>query len=395
MGSRRRQRGRHVPIPRSTVSQPGSTVADNPPELAPADVEALRRSCTRFLHWHGYRSAADYLAEIPTDTETDVYGQGGVVAELEREVASILGKPAAAFLLSGVMAQQIALRIHADRCGRRTVLFHPLCHVDQKELRAYERLHALQGRPVGEPHRLLTLADLQADRWTQERAAEPPAALLLELPQRDIGGQLPAWEDLVAQVEWARGRGAAVHMDGARLWGCESFYGRSLAEISELFDTVYVSFYKQLGGLAGAALAGAEDVVGEVKEWRRRHGGLLYGLWPNAASGLAGLRTRFPRMAAYQEQALAVADAIHDLPGVDVVPNPPHTPVMHLLFHRDGAALRAAALKLAREDRIWTFYHPAATDVPGVCRLELEVGDATLQWTPAEFRRVVERLLTD
>jgi hypothetical protein len=40
-------------------------------------------------------------------------------------------------------------------------------------------------------------------------------------------------------------------MDGARLWGCEPFYERSLQEISELFDTVYVSFYKQLGGLPG------------------------------------------------------------------------------------------------------------------------------------------------
>ncbi len=129
------------------------------------------------------------------------------------------------------------------------------------------------------------------------------AVLLLELPQRDIGGQLPAWEELVAQVEWARERGAAVHLDGARLWGCESFYGRSLAEISEPFDTVYTSFYKQLGGLAGAVLAGSEDVIAESKEWRRRrHGGMLYGLWPNAASGLVGLRTRLPRMAAYRSR---------------------------------------------------------------------------------------------
>lgn len=296
---------------------------------------------------------------------------------------------------SGVMAQQIALRIHADRRGRRTVCFHPLCHVDQKELRAYERLHALQGHPVGEPQRLLTLADLKAHRWTGEPAGETPAVLLLELPQRDIGGQLPVWEDLVGQVEWARSKGAAVHMDGARLWGCQSFYGRSLAEISGLFDTVYVSFYKQLGALAGAALAGTDDVVAEAKEWRRRHGGMLYGLWPNAASGLAGLRKRLPQMAAYQQQALAIADALQDLSGVIVVPAPPHTPMMHLLLHRDADALRAGALKLAREEGVWTFYQLSGTDVPEVHRVELEVGDATLEWTPAEVRRAVERLLTD
>jgi len=222
------------------------------------------------------------------------------------------------------------------------------------------------------------------------------AVLLLELPQRDIGGQLPAWEELVAQVEWARERGAAVHLDGARLWGCESFYGRSLAEISEPFDTVYTSFYKQLDGLAGAVLAGSEDVIAESKEWRRRrHGGMLYGLWPNAASGLVGLRTRLPRMAAYQEQAATLADAVRGLAGVEVIPDPPHTPMMHLLFHREAGAVRAAALRIAGEDRVWTFAQLAGTDVPGVCRAELEVGDATLGWTPAAFRDLMQRLLTD
>jgi threonine aldolase len=335
------------------------------------------------------------LAEIPADAETDFYGTGGVVRELEDEVAQILGKPGVAFFPSGVMAQQIALRIHADRRGRRTVLFHPLCHMEQKELRAYEVLHALVGRPVGEPHRLLTVGDLRNERWTGEPIGEPPAALLLELPQRDIGGQLPAWDALVEQVDWARDQGAAVHLDGARLWGCEAFYGRALAEICELFDTVYVSFYKQLGALAGAALAGPEDVIAEAKEWRRRHGGMLYGLWPNAASGLTGLRTRLPKMAAYREQALALAEAIRDLVGVEVLPDPPHTPMMHLLFQREPDALRAAALEFARAERIRTFSSAAATGVPGVCRVELEVGDATLEWTPDDFRRVLQRLLAD
>lgn len=374
-----------------------STAPDMVARVDPSseEVEELRRSCTRFLHWHGDRSAADFLAEIPADAAMDVYGQGGVVDELEAETASILDKPAASFMASGVMAQQIALRILADRRGRRTILFHPMCHIEQKELRAYERLHDLVGRPVGEPERLLSIDDLRNELWTGEVMAEPPGVLVLELPQRDIGGQLPPWDELIEQVGWARDRGAAVHMDGARLWGCEHFYGRSLADIAALFDTVYVSFYKQLGGLAGAALTGPEDVIAEAKEWRRRHGGMLYGLWPNAASGLAGLRTRLPRMTAYQEQALTFADAIRDLPGVEVIPDPPQTPMMHLLFHRDADLLRAAALTLAREDGIWTFGRFAPTDVPHVARAELEVGDATLAWEADGFRRVVQQLLTD
>jgi len=363
-------------------------MSDEDQELTREEEQALRRTCSRFLTWHGLRSASDFLSEIPPDVATDVYGEGGVVEELEDEIASLLGKPAAAFLPSGVMSQQIALRVHADRRGRHTVLFHPFSHLDHHEERGYERLHGLHGRPVGEFQRLIEMDDLKG-------VAEPPAALLLELPQRDLGGQLPGWDDLVAQADWARGRGAAVHMDGARLWGCESFYGRTFREICEPFDTVYVSFYKQLGGLPGSGLAGPGDVVAEVREWRRRHGGTVHGMWPNAGSALNVLRMRLPRIAAYQEHALAIADALRDLPDVDVVPDPPHTPMMHLVLYREAGPLRSAALRMAREDGIWTWARYALTGAPQAQRAELDVGDATLQLAPSEVGTIVERLLRD
>jgi threonine aldolase len=358
------------------------------PEPGAVDEDVLRNSCTRFLSWHGMRRPADLLAELPEDIDADRYGDGGVVTQLEAEVSSLLGKTAAVFLPSGTMAQQVTLRVHADARGRRVVLFHPACHIDRHEGGGYQRLHQLIGRRVGDELRLVTLEDLRA-------VAEPPAALLLELPQRDLGGQLPAWEELVEEVEWAHERGAAAHMDGARLWGCEPFYGRSLAQIANLFDTVYVSLYKQLGGITGCCLAGPEDLVAEVTEWRKRHGGALYALWPYAASGLAGLRKRLSRMPAYQEHALAIASAVKELPGVEVVPDPPHTPMMHLLLPTGANELRAAALRMAEHERIWTWLRSVPTGSSHIQRVELEVGDATLEFTPEEFRDVLQRLLPD
>ena len=164
------------------------------------------------------------------------------------------------------MAQQSVLRVHADRRQRRTVVFHPMCHLDRHEGQAYQRLHGLSGRPAADLNRLVTIEDLTA-------IGELPAALLIELPQRDLGGQQPAWEDLQAQVGWAHDRGAAAHLDGARLWESAAGYGRPPAEIAALFDTVYVSFYKGIGALAGCCVAGPADILAEVREWRRRMGG--------------------------------------------------------------------------------------------------------------------------
>ena len=349
-------------------------------------LEALRATCSRSLGGHGPVRPADLLATIPADTAVDRYGEGGVVAELETEVAGLLGMPAALYLPSGTMAQQAVLRVHADRRGRRTVLFHPTCHLDVREDRALERLHGLVGRPVGDPHALLTVEDLAA-------VAEPVAALVLELPQRDLGGQLPSWQDLQTQVAWARDRGAAAHLDGARLWEAAAGYGRPPAEVAGLFDNAYVSFYKGIGALAGCCLAGPVDVVAEVAEWRQRMGGMLFGLWPGAASALTLLRRRWPLMPAYLEHARAIASALQDVPGVQVLPDPPQTSMLHLLLTTTADAFTAAATELAERDGLWTWPGSTATGVPGVRFVELSIGDATLALSPEQVREIVVRLV--
>jgi threonine aldolase len=372
------------PGPATTGPAAGSRGAATPDSAA--ELAALRAGCTRFLGWHGAGRAADLLATIPPDTVTDHYGQGGAVTELESEIMLVLGKPAAVFLPSGTMAQQAVLRVHADRRDRRVVVFHPACHIDTHEGRGYERLHQLTGRPAGEQDRLLTLADL-------EQVAEPVGSLVIELPQRDLGGQQPDWAALEAQVSWARERGAAVHLDGARLWESAAGYGRPPAGIASLFDTVYVSFYKGLGALPGCCVAGPEDVVAEVREWRQRMGGTLFGLWPNAASALSCLARRLPMMPRYLRHAQAIADALRDLPGVTILPDPPQTPMLHLLLRTTADDFTAAARRLATEQGLWTWPAAMSTPDPGTQRVELAVGDATLALRPAEVREIVAALL--
>jgi threonine aldolase len=355
-------------------------------ELSPDAQAALRARCSVFLAGHGQVTAAGMLAGIPASTVIDRYGDGGVVAELEAEIAGLLGKPAAVFLPSGTMAQQAVLRVHADRRQRKTVIFHPMCHLDRHEGGAYQRLHGLTGRPAGDLDRLMTINDLTA-------IGEPAAALLIELPQRDLGGQQPAWEDLLAQVDWARGQGAAAHLDGAPLWESAAGYGKPPAEIAALFDTVYVSFYKGIGALPGCCVAGPAGILAEVREWRQRMGGTLFGLWPNAASALTCLRRRLPLMPAYLSHARAIAAALGDVTGVRAVPDPPQVPMMHLLLDTTPDRFAAAARHMAAEQGIWVWPKAMTTIDPGVQRVELSIGDATCTLKPDRVRDIIAALI--
>jgi threonine aldolase len=352
---------------------------------------AAREGADRFLNaWRGGPTMRERLEEVADatgeDERADMYGSGERIERLEARVAELLGKEAAAFMPSGTMAQQIALRIWSERRGSRTIAFHPTCHLELHEEKGYQLLHGLHGRVVGDPNRLLTLEDLDAIR-------EPVAALLLELPQREIGGLLPGWDDLAAQTTWARERSIALHLDGARLWEVEPFYERPYAEIACLFDSVYVSFYKDLRGLAGAALAGDAELVAEARVWQRRHGGSLVTLHPFVVSAELGLDERLERIPAYAAHARAIAAALADVDGVEVVPDPPHGPLFHLLLRGDRERLSEAALSVAEERKVLLFGDPSPTTSPGWQRHEVLVGDATLELDPAEIRDLYAEII--
>lgn len=354
------------------------------------EARAIFTSCHRFLAYDYPKTPQRTLSElaetIDPHLEADRYGQGALIEQFEQEVGSLLGKQAAVFMPSGTMCQQIALRIWAQRRQTANVAFHPCCHLETHEEHAYQRLHGLHGILLGSAERLLTLDDLT-------KIAEPLGALLIELPQRDLGGELPTWETLNEIIAWARAGGIPTHLDGARLWECQPFYQREYAEIAGLFDTVYVSFYKVLGAIAGSILAGPADVIGEARIWQRRHGGNLIHLYPFVLSARKGLHERLGYMERYHTKAREIAALLSPVPEITITPDPPHTNMMHLFLRGTLARLEAAALEIARERGLWLFSRLAPTVLPGLTLLEWTVGEATLDVSGQEIFEVFAQLL--
>lgn len=372
-----------------SICQPPAVQSKGVRIVDSTDRERILRGCTHFLIGHYPARPHQVLKDLAEMTDpslqTDHYGQGEIITGFEQEIARLLGKEAAVFMPSGTMCQQIVLRLWTDRRGIPRVAFHPTCHLELHEYQAYQWLHHLHRVLVGSPDRPMTLADLQA-------TAEPLGALLLELPQREIGGQLPSWDELTAMIGWARERGIPTHLDGARLWQCQPFYQREYAEIAALFDTVYVSFYKDLGGLAGSVLAGPADIIAEARIWQRRQGGNLIRLYPYILSARKGLNERLGRIPAYCAKAQEIASALKSFPQIEIIPDPPHTNMMHIYLRGEREKLLSAALEIAQETGVWLFSGLAPTVLPSYQRLEFTVGDASLDVSKEELAELFQAL---
>jgi threonine aldolase len=218
---------------------------------------------------------------------------------------------------------------------------------------------------------------------------------MLELPLRDAGFMLPSWEELSEVVEAARERDAVVHFDGARLWECTPHFGRPLEEIAGLADSVYVSFYKSLGGLGGAALAGPRTLVDEAKAWRHRYGGQVFQQFPTALSALICLDKELPRLPEYVAHARVVAAALREgfaaagVPWSRVHPEEPHTHEFRVWLPYDHEELNEAAVQQAEDTKTALFRRWFPDRTPGLSVTEVSVAEAGLEWTAEDVRTAV------
>ena len=358
-------------------------------------VDELYAHCENVLPGHGpkrmMKDVFEELAEGLDGSEAlDRYGEGDYLSAFEKEVAEMFGKPSAVFLPSGTMAQQIALRIWCERSNNLTIAMHPTAHPEFAEQFSYQFLHGLKRLQFDTPeilgNRMLTLKDFQS-------LGKKPGAVLLELPYRPLGGQLPEWDELIAIHDWALENNIPFHLDGARIWQCKHFYNKEYRQIGGLFDSVYVSFYKDLGGLCGAMLLGAEDFIQEAKLWQVRYGGRLFTQGPYVASGRLGMQRVLPQIDSWVERTRQVAAILSEFDQLTVNPNPPHVNIFQLYVQGDPERMTERHMKIAEETGTFLIHKLNPTAVPGLGMTEIHCWENALQFDLNSLRPFLEKWL--
>lgn len=278
---------------------------------------------------------------------------------LEAKIAELLGKGAALFCPSGVMANAVGVSLFAQR-GTEVFLDYD-AHIVHSEGAGVAALCGAQVRPVYPKGLVMDAEDLRNAFREDSRYVPQPSLVCVENTHNGAGGKITDLRELRAIQRVASEHGLPVHMDGARLWNASVATGISPAEFAECADTVMVDLSKGLGAPVGAAVAGTHEQMERAWLARKMYGGAMRQAGIIAAGALYGLEHHMDRLEQDHENAKVLAKRLDGVGGARVVP--PDTNIV--------------MLDLA-----------ASQSVPDVARRAKEQGVRVSEWSPTRIRLV-------
>ena len=248
----------------------------------------------------------------------DVWGEDPTVMELQEYGARLFGKEAALYVPSGVMGNQLALRVLCNDGDE--VLIDSQAHIYYYEAGAPSVISRVQLRPVQSDRGLLDPAALDAAVRPGDVHFPHTRLLCIENTHNRYGGLLMPPAKLAEVADWANARDIRLHCDGARLWNAAVGAGISLAEYAAPFDTLSVCLSKALGAPVGSLLLGSREHIDKAVKWRKILGGGMRQAGIIAAGGLHAIREHYGLLAEDHRRAAFFAAAL-DAAGVGVETN--------------------------------------------------------------------------
>ena len=203
----------------------------------------------------------------------DLFGDDPTTRRLEQRVADLLGKEASVFFPSGIMANQCALQLLAERGSE--VVVEATAHLVDWELGGASVNAGVQLRCVATADGVLTAALVERAIRPGLRFQLRTSAIALENTHNGAGGKILPLAEMQRISEMARARKLRVHLDGSRLWNASTATAVPERDYAHCADTVMVTLSKGLGCPVGSLLAGPQELMDAARIMRRRMGGSM------------------------------------------------------------------------------------------------------------------------
>jgi threonine aldolase len=291
--------------------------------------------------------AAMRRAMAEAEVGDDVYGEDPTVRRLEEEAAAAVGFEAALFVPSGIMGNQLGLRLLVPR--GHELLVDARAHVVLFELGALAALGGIQPRTLASADGLPALEALEWSYAPRGGYRDPTGGVALENTHMMAGGRPFGRERVEPILAWARAHGVPAHLDGARIWNAAVALGTTPAALARDFDTVMFCLSKALGAPVGSLLCASRERIAEARELRRQLGGAMRQVGVLAAAGLVALREGPKRLADDHEQARRLAAALAERSDVEIDPAAVQTNIAIFRIRPRDSEESAPAARFVRE----------------------------------------------
>jgi threonine aldolase len=245
----------------------------------------------------------------------DVYGEDPTVNALQQRLAADLGFEAGLFVPTGTQSNLVALMSHCERGDE--YLVGADAHTYKFEGGGAAVLGSIQPQPI--PHD--EDGSLPLDKVAAAiKPVDPHFARtrLLALENTWHGRVLPM-DYLKAAHDFARERGLAIHLDGARLFNAAVACGVPARDIAKHFDSVSVCLSKGLGAPVGSVLVGSAALIDKARRWKKVAGGGWRQAGMLAAAAQYALDHHVDRLAEDHARAAALAAGLGDISGVKLL----------------------------------------------------------------------------
>jgi threonine aldolase len=242
----------------------------------------------------------------------DWYGDDPTVNRLQNHVAELTGKPAALFLATGTLCNQIAL--HAWARSGHFVACQADAHVCGMELHSAAALSGIAFRRIPTPtHGLLTAASVD-----QALTADPYDVGVVDLltveNTHQLGGGTAMPVAQLAEISQVAARHRIpLYLDGARLFNACTATGATITQYARHADALMLSLSKGLGAPIGSVLAGDAEFIREARRLKITFGGAWRQAGILAAAGLIALRDGPAHLADDHTHARRLAEGIAEI----------------------------------------------------------------------------------
>jgi threonine aldolase len=254
-------------------------------------------------------------AMAAADVGDALLGEDPSVARLEETVAAVFDRPAAVFVPTGTMGNQICLRLGCPPAEE--VLCDADAHVVTYEHGGAAQHGAVQTRTLVSERGLLDPAAVARQMRPAGWHTVATRAVAVEQTHNRGGGAVYPLATLRELRGLTHEHGVVLHCDGARVWNAHVATGTSLAGYGALFDTMSVCLSKGLGAPVGSLVVCDEAQAAEARTLRNRLGGGWRQAGVLAAAGLYALQHHVDRLADDHRRARRVAEVLAEaVPGV-------------------------------------------------------------------------------